>query len=183
MTTLIVAADQADKSSALMVLVALMLGSGLFGSIIGIGSYEMLADLAAKQSKYARLLALICYFLAFMLVFTGVAASVVSALTGHFDDRIYLAFGGWGIGGLAYAINKYSSGQSDRHNIERTRQLAITNAELDAEAARREKLAAARKAEIENEKEELALEQAKLELELKRRKLGLSEPPEESDPS
>ncbi|RIQ93444.1 hypothetical protein D2E40_23270 [Mycobacteroides abscessus] len=181
MTTLMIAADQADESSALMVLVAFMLGSGLAGSIIGIGSYEMLARLAATQSKYARLLALFCYFLAVILVLTGAVATVVSALTGHFDNRSYLAIGGWGLGGLAYAINKHSSGQSDRHDMERTRQLAIADAELDAEASRRKKLAEARKAEIENEKEELALERAKLELELKRRELGLGEPPEETD--
>ncbi|AYM43117.1 hypothetical protein [Mycobacteroides chelonae] len=183
MSTLIIAADQADKSSELMALLGFMLGTGAFGSILGIASYEVLANVAVAHSKYSRLIVLICYALALLAGVVGVIAGLASVWTGHFDGRTYLALGGSAFLGLGYAVDKYSSGQSDRHDLERRRILAAKNAERDADVVYREKLAIARKAEIQNEKEELALERAKLELELKRRELGPSELSVDPDPS
>lgn len=185
MTTLLIAADQADKGSELLALVAIVFGGGVFGSIVGIGSYEMLADLAANHSKYTRWLSFFCFVVAFFALAFGVGAGVVSVLTGHFDGRTYLALGGPALGGFAYALNKYSAGQSDRHALERSRMIAELAAERaaarEAELAIDERRAKARITDIEIAKAELELERARLDLEQKRQQLGLSESPDDSD--
>ncbi|OHU80132.1 hypothetical protein [Mycobacteroides chelonae] len=194
MTTLIFAADQADKGSELAALVAFVFSSGVLGSIVGIGSYEMLADLAARHSKYTRWLAFCCFLVAFCALAFGVGAGVISAFTGQFDGRTYLALGGPTLGGFAYALNKYSAGQSDRHALERSRMIAELTAERlathEAEMAIDERQAKARimdiemaKAELDLQRASLELERASLDLEQKRKQLGLSESPDDSDRS